>query len=522
MTKPVNGLCVVFVSVISLHTSVTAQDTRAFNQNASRSNHTTRGLVISLNSSKPTSHNDSVARNGSFMPSATVQYYYGDWGLGVEAGGFNSSPHFNIDEYIKNINGFTDLNVSSTEWKNLFIVAGPSFRKYLGAGAYFGVDFYAGLMKIKSPSFSITDKETGNLIADFNYARKTTTANENPLFAVKPGIKLEWFPGNGPLGLHIHGSYMNAFGAKEITNYYRDLTKVNFNGLSQQEIRAQVINAPVIETKSKGAVSNISFGAGISIALNHEVKSPRDAASGLATGKRSAPRDAASGLATGKRSRPRDAASGLATGRRSREAGSGLATGRRQYRDAASGQATGKRSTRQTQGLTFGEKVNAGANVIIGTITANATGGIITNKTVNPLYEDKGTHGENPMAKSASITLVDEATGEAVATTTPEDNGEFFFANVPSGDYILKLSSVQNNPLYKGSTWLTIDIVNDPEISSNPAEARRRVEVLKSNKTGDPNANKVEHWGDPHENVNGKHIKTWITAATASIYISLD
>lgn len=473
MTKPFNGLCVVFVFVISLHTSVTAQDTRAFNQNASRSNHTTRGLVISLNSSKPTSHNDSVARNGSFMPSATVQYYYGDWGLGAEAGGFNSSPHFNIDEYIKNINGFTDLNVSSTEWKNLFIVAGPLFRKYLGAGAYFGVDFYAGLMKIKSPSFSITDKETGNLIADFNYTRKTTTANENPLFAIKPGIKLEWFPGNGPLGLNIHGSYMNAFGAKEITNYYRDLAKVNFNGLSQQEIRAQVINAPVIETKSKGAVSNISFGAGISIALNHEVKSPRDAASGLATGKRTGPRDAASGLATGRRSR-------------------------------------------------VGEKVNAGANVIIGTITANSTSGIITNKTVNPLYEDKGTHGENPMAKSASITLVDEATGEAVATTTPEDNGEFFFANVPSGDYILKLSSVQNNPLYKGSARLTIDIVNDPEISSNPAEARRRVEVLKSNKTGDPNANKVEHWGDPHENVNGKHIKTWITAATASIYISLD
>ena len=40
---------------------------------------------------------------------------------------------------------------------------------------------------------------------------------------------------------------------------------------------------------------------------------------------------------------------------------------------------------------------------------------------------------------------------------------------------------------------------------------RRRVEVLKSNKTGDPNANrtaangknKVEHWGDPHENLEG-------------------
>lgn len=25
----------------------------------------------------------------------------------------------------------------------------------------------------------------------------------------------------------------------------------------------------------------------------------------------------------------------------------------------------------------------------------------------------------------------------------------------------------------------------------------------------DPNGNKVEHWGDPHENVNGKHVKDW-------------
>jgi len=77
---------------------------------------------------------------------------------------------------------------------------------------------------------------------------------------------------------------------------------------------------------------------------------PRDVASGQATGKRiSSPRDPVSGLATGKRmSSPRDPASGLATGKRQhlRDAASGLATGRRTHspRDAASGLATGRRT----------------------------------------------------------------------------------------------------------------------------------------------------------------------------------
>jgi hypothetical protein len=495
MTKPFNGLCVVFVSMVSLSSSLSAQTTRAFNQNASRSNHT-RGVVISLNNTKGTTHGDSVASNISFIPSATVQYYSGDWGIGAEVGGFNASPHFNIDEYIKNISGFSQLNVSSTQWKNLFVLAGPSFRKYLGAGAYFGVDLYAGLMKMKSPSFSITDKESGNLIADYHYARKTTTANENPLFTIKPGIKIEWFPGDGPIGLNIHGSYMNTFGATEISNYYRDLSKVNFNGLSQQEIRAQLMNAPVIETKSKGAINNISFGAGVSVAFNHAVKGPRDAASGMATGKRMAPRDAASGQATGKR----------------------------MYRDHASGMATGRRLSRQTPNTSFGEKVSAGLNVIMGSISSPSTGGIVNNKTENPLYTGNGSQVENPLYEKMSVVLIDESTGTAVSNTFPEKNGDFFFANVPEGNYILKLSSVGSNPLYKGNDRVTIDIINDPEMPADPAQARRRVEVLKSNKTGDPRArkNKVETWGDPHENLNGKHIKNWITGETTSIYISIE
>ncbi|MCW1923067.1 hypothetical protein OKA05_10925 [Luteolibacter arcticus] len=105
--------------------------------------------------------------------------------------------------------------------------------------------------------------------------------------------------------------------------------------------------------QTQGATFGEKVNAGLHAAggaLAHGVKSPRDAASGLATGKRQhSPRDAASGLATGRRQHsPRDAASGLATGRRQhspRDAASGLATGRRQHspRDASSGLATGRR-----------------------------------------------------------------------------------------------------------------------------------------------------------------------------------
>lgn len=524
MTNPFNGLCVVIVSVISLSSPVVAQNFPALNQNVSKTNNI-RGVVFSVLNSKGTTMSDSVARSTSFMPSAAINYYTGSWGIGLEVGGFNASPHFNIEEYIKNINDFSELNVNSTQWKNLFIVAGPSFRKHIGAGAYLGVDLYAGLMKTKSPSFSITDKESGTSIVDYNYLRKTTTANENPLFTIKPGIKLQWFPGNGSIGLDIHGSYINTFGAAEITNYYRDLSKVNFNRLSQQEIREQVINAPTIETKSKGAVSNISFGAGISIALSNDVVNPRDPASGLPTGKRQHNRDAGSGLAVGKRQH-RDPASGLPTGKRqhNRDAGSGLPTGKRQHRDPASGLATGKRSAKQTQGSTFGEKVNAGFHVIIGSISSGSTGGIVNNKTVNPLYDAQGKEAQNPMHEGIPVVLVDESTGAAVSNTLTEKNGDFYFANVPSGNYLLKLSSAGNDPSSSGIDLVSIDILNDPEITSDPTQARRRVEVLKSNKTGDPitQKNKVEHWGDPHENLNGKHIRSWLTSTTTTIYLSLD
>lgn len=119
----------------------------------------------------------------------------------------------------------------------------------------------------------------------------------------------------------------------------------------------------------------------------------------------------------------REAGSGMATGRRSREAGSGMATGRRQYQP----------------------------------IYIEGTGTVCDpcNATVksNPLYVDKGRETVNPLfTKSANgpdddcdgvagitVLLVDATAGTVVASTKTESCGDFWFANVPDGNYVVQL-----------------------------------------------------------------------------------
>lgn len=113
---------------------------------------------------------------------------------------------------------------------------------------------------------------------------------------------------------------------------------INWGGaISRGEIKVSGLPAPQTMTKS----DLISRPA-------RKAKPPRDAASGLSTGKRG--RDHSSGLPTGKRQHgravsPRDAASGRATGKRGRDAASGLSTGKRQH-SRAGGLPTGKRRHR--------------------------------------------------------------------------------------------------------------------------------------------------------------------------------
>ncbi len=144
--------------------------------------------------------------------------------------------------------------------------------------------------------------------------------------------------------------------------------------------------------------------------------------SGIATGFYA--RDHSSGQATGKRSR--DKGSGMATGKRSRETGSGMSTGRRQYAPI------------------FAD--NEGGTCETCIATAKLSG--VQN---NPYFMGNELSGENVLQNGNSaatgnavegitVSLLEPQSGALIAKTKTGSSGDFFFANVPDGDYILAVS----------------------------------------------------------------------------------
>src|SRR5258705_2837139 len=128
----------------------------------------------------------------------------------------------------------------------------------------------------------------------------------------------------------------------------------------------------------------------------------------------------------------RESSSGLATGRRARESSSGLATGRRQYEPV------------------FIE----GQGEVCNPCLATAKMSSVKN---NPLYKDNSNLGSNPFYENnkrttavdencdgvsgADIYLINSQSKEIVAKTKTEQCGDFFFANVPEGNYVVRVSA---------------------------------------------------------------------------------
>lgn len=135
-------------------------------------------------------------------------------------------------------------------------------------------------------------------------------------------------------------------------------------------------------------------------------------------------RDHSSGQSSGKRTR--DAGSGMASGKRSRETGSGMSTGRRQYQpvfaDNEGGTcetciATAKLSSVQNNPYFMGNELS-GENVVQNGNSA-ATGNAV---------------------EGITVSLLEPQSGALIAKTKTGSYGDFFFANVPDGDYILAVS----------------------------------------------------------------------------------
>jgi hypothetical protein len=151
----------------------------------------------------------------------------------------------------------------------------------------------------------------------------------------------------------------------------------------------------------------------------------------------------------------RDAGSGMATGKRSKESSSGIATGRRQYQPVY--------------------------------LDNNETecNGCLANVKSNPLYSDKGNHGQNPMhtGKQAAgsgnengvsgidVALIDVTSGAMVAMTQTEDDGNFFFANVPEGIYTVRLmGTIATKKGYDVNTTGATDLLGTVSMAPSPIQ----------------------------------------------------
>ena len=88
----------------------------------------------------------------------------------------------------------------------------------------------------------------------------------------------------------------------------------------------------------------------------------------------------------------------------------------------------------------------------------------------NPLYQEKGNSGSNPMYEGSNkmkpggdldadgipeltVSLLNPNTGATLATTTTEPDGSFYFANLPSANYIVKVYGFVLNEYKYGVTF---------------------------------------------------------------------
>lgn len=266
-----------------------SQQTRAFNQNSSRSNHT-RGMSIFFSPVYTTpvgKGEDSLLFRGS---GAGVKfggdYFFGNVGLGAVSG-FSSSVADDalINSFLKNNSIPQDqLVINKSAQQSMYLLLGPAVR--FGNAVQLFAHAKGGLFINNGGLVNIQQKGAVRSI----YRNEATTKSIYPGF--QAGFGIQYSTKSDTWSFGFGADYMNT--KTQMQNY--DLRRGNgIEGL-----------------KLSRTISDLLAG----ISIRYTIRSPRDAASGQATGRRT--RDAASGLATGRRSTitTRDAASGLATGRR--------------------------------------------------------------------------------------------------------------------------------------------------------------------------------------------------------------
>ncbi|HMR91261.1 MAG TPA: hypothetical protein PKC69_03060 [Chitinophagaceae bacterium] len=277
------GLCLLLFSAPAISL---AQDTRAFNQNASRSNHSRLSLSVTPVFTNPVqAKNDTLLFRGSGAGMQLgLDYRTGAIGIGLVSGfGTSGYDDASIQAFMKRTGLQPDETiVQKSRQQQAYILAGPTFTTGRG------IELTA---HVKGGAFF---NNAGNLQLQRKGAQRVDYQVAAGDKAIRPGfltgIRLSYAAGSH-WAVGLAADYLQTTS----TLYQSDARQVGSTPLSL-----------------KSTVKDLL--AGVSISYN--LYGSRDAASGRASGKRSH-RDAASGLATGKRSAPAgDHSSGLATGKR--------------------------------------------------------------------------------------------------------------------------------------------------------------------------------------------------------------
>lgn len=588
----------IVLTIFFFHQSI-AQDTRAFNQNASRSNHTrafnqnssrsnNAGLSISFGpvyTSPLNKEDDSLLFRGSgtgFRFGA--DYFFGKAGISFSSGFGSSSPDdASINNFLKRSGIPQDqLIITKARQQNMYLLLGPSIR--VGNMVQFSAHAKGGLFINNGGLVNIQQRGANRSV----YRNESTDKSVYPGFLT--GLNVQYNTKSNIWSFGFSVDYMNT--RSEVNNY---------------DIRRGGGMEPL---KLSGKITDMVAG----ITIRYNISSPRDAQSGMASGRRVLPtvnkreigqsRDAGSGMATGRRQLGKPKYEDMILSNGSSDEGScGPVTMTKTNPDGTTEEMTfscpddavnysTRMSTnmsvpKQTQGATFGEKVNAGLHaagsavsqgasrgIISGklTWTTSNTTGIITNAIIsnssprsgsatlnsqssstrttnqssfgtmvrmsaretgsgmatgkrsreaggglatgrrqyepifienggsvcnpcmaevkmasvknNPLYEQSGNSGTNPLYQgkrtgdddcdgiaNVNVYLVEANSNAIVSKTVTGTCGDFFFANVPDGNYVVKLSgSITAKKNYDVTIASNTDIAGVIEQSGETAQ----------------------------------------------------
>ncbi|RTL57367.1 MAG: hypothetical protein EKK37_15080 [Sphingobacteriales bacterium] len=475
------------------HSLLHAQQ-QAFNQNSSRSNHTrlsdawnfgvNTGGSFGINSNENT-----LFRGNSIATKMFSKYYFGNWGLGLSGGiipGTISSSA--VSQFLIDRKFPTDATITNAKPFNSYLLFGPSIR--FGHRVQFGAEVTGGMFYNNPGGLVIGQQGAVRPLYRFDNGSKN-------LFPGFSGNLLVAYPIDHSIRFFINTDYLQTKSSIRLFDPQRGIDVV-----TEQNKDVKLFTVGVGITKSFNTKRVLPTVNKKEIAIDeagvpvYEVKSPRDLATGQASGRRVLP-------TVNKREivAPRDLTTGQASGRRI-NVSCGPVTIKTNNADGTTSEMTfacpadaldyqSRISTnvtvpKQTQGATFGEKVNQGLqsagsalsqgrqgiihrdlsarNILVGRVqwSGNAieASGIVTNKTAavssvsnlgggaaSASYARNGVAtGAATISKGIVTNIYAREAGSGMATGKKQY--EPVFLEEESAKHKGQMGNVQSNPLY--------------------------------------------------------------------------